>query len=114
MSVAVACQRAPTSPPPSPGFPSTVSCLNGDLAGLFAYLGFPVEHHKRLRRSNFIEQTFGGTRRRVKVIDRFLPSPPRTCCLSRRDHHNRRQTDPPQPVTLDEPAWLTEGFRPPS
>ena len=31
----------------------------------------PVEHHKRIRHSNFIERTFGETRRRVKVIGRL-------------------------------------------
>ena len=48
-----------------------MACLNDDLVSLFAYLRFPVEHHKRLRRSNFIERTFGETCRRVKVIGRL-------------------------------------------
>jgi putative transposase len=52
-------------------FPSAVACLNDDLASLFSYLRFPVDHHKRLRHSNFIERTFGETRRRVKVIGRL-------------------------------------------
>jgi len=52
-------------------FPSAVACLNDDLTSLFAYLRFPVEHHKRIRHSNFIERTFGETRRRVKVIGRL-------------------------------------------
>ena len=52
-------------------FPSAVTCLNDDLASLVAYLRFPVEHHKRIRHSNFIERTFGETRRRVKVIGRL-------------------------------------------
>ena len=52
-------------------FPSAVACLNDDLASLFSYLRFPVEHHKRIRHSNFIERTFGETRRRVKVIGRL-------------------------------------------
>ncbi len=56
-----------------------MACLNEDLAGLFAYLLFPVEHHKRLRHSNFIERTFGETRRRVKMIDRL---PGERSCLS--------------------------------
>jgi Transposase, Mutator family len=30
--------------------------------------GFPHEHWNRIRHSNFIERTFGETRRRVKVI----------------------------------------------
>ena len=39
----------------------------------------PVEHHKRIRHSNFIERTFGETRRRVKVIGRL---PGERSCLS--------------------------------
>src|SRR5258705_13697489 len=39
--------------------------------GLTAYLRFPPEHHHRIRHSNFIERTFGETRRRAKVIGRF-------------------------------------------
>nr|WP_204079353.1 transposase [Mycobacterium riyadhense]VTP00595.1 Transposase, Mutator family [Mycobacterium riyadhense] len=35
------------------------------------YLRFPREHWTRVRHSNFIERTFGETRRRVKVIDRL-------------------------------------------
>jgi putative transposase len=31
----------------------------------------PAEHHKRIRHSNFIERTFGETRRRTKVIGRL-------------------------------------------
>jgi putative transposase len=56
-----------------------VACLNDDLASLFAYLRFPVEHHKRIRHANFIERTFGETRRRVKVIGRL---PGERSCLS--------------------------------
>lgn len=33
-------------------FPSAVACQDDDLASLFSYLRFPVEHHKRLRHSN--------------------------------------------------------------
>ena len=39
----------------------------------------PVEHHRRIRHSNFIERTFGETRRRVKVIGRL---PGEASCLS--------------------------------
>jgi transposase-like protein len=60
-------------------FPSAVACLNDDLASLFVYLRFPAEHHKRLRHANFIERTFGETRRRVKVIGRL---PGERSCLS--------------------------------
>ena len=48
-----------------------------ELASLTTYLRFPAGHHGRIRHSNFIERTFGETRRRVKVIGR-LPGE-RTC-----------------------------------
>ncbi len=60
-------------------FPAAVDCLNADLASLFTYLRFPLAHHKRIRHSNFIERTFGETRRRVKVIGRL---PGERSCLS--------------------------------
>src|SRR5258708_5585047 len=53
--------------------------LTTDAEGLTAYLRFPAEHHKRTRHSNFIERTFGETRRRVKVIGRL---PGETSCLT--------------------------------
>ena len=56
---------------------SAAKCLLADREQLTAYLRFPAEHHKRIRHSNFIERTFGETRRRVKVIGR-LPGE-RTC-----------------------------------
>jgi transposase-like protein len=60
-------------------YPSAMKCLTTDAAGLTAYLRFPAEHHKRIRHSNFIERTFGETRRRVKVIGRL---PGETSCLT--------------------------------
>ena len=60
-------------------YPAAVKCLLADREGLTAYLRFPAEHHKRIRHSNFIERTFGETRRRVKVIGRL---PGETSCLS--------------------------------
>src|SRR5260370_2334590 len=51
--------------------PSAMKCLTTDREGLTAYLRFPAEHHHRIRHSNFIERTFGETRRRVKVIGRL-------------------------------------------
>jgi len=60
-------------------YPSAVKCLLADRDGLTAYLRFPAEHHKRIRHSNFIERTFGETRRRVKVIGRL---PGETSCLT--------------------------------
>ena len=58
-------------------YPAAVKCLLTDREQLTSYLRFPAEHHKRIRHSNFIERTFGETRRRVKVIGR-LPGE-RTC-----------------------------------
>jgi putative transposase len=52
-------------------FPAAVECLQTDFASLTTHLRFPAEHHKRIRHSNFIERTFGETRRRVKVIGRL-------------------------------------------
>ena len=56
-----------------------MKCLLADHEGLTAYLRFPAEHHHRIRHSNFIERTFGETRRRVKVIGRL---PGETSCTS--------------------------------
>jgi transposase-like protein len=56
-----------------------MKCLTTDAEGLTAYLRFPAEHHNRVRHSNFIERTFGETRRRVKVIGRL---PGETSCLT--------------------------------
>jgi putative transposase len=60
-------------------YPSAVKCLLTDREQLTSYLRLPAEHHKRIRHSNFIERTFGETRRRVKVIGRL---PGETSCLS--------------------------------
>jgi len=60
-------------------YPAAVKCLLTDREGLTAYLRFPAEHHNRIRHSNFIERTFGETRRRVKVIGRL---PGETSCLT--------------------------------
>jgi putative transposase len=62
-----------------PTYPSAMKCLATDREGLTAYLRFPAEHHPRIRHSNFIERTFGETRRRTKVIGRL---PGETSCLS--------------------------------
>ena len=42
-------------------------------------MAFPADHWERIRHSNFIERTFGETRRRVKVIGRL---PGERSCLS--------------------------------
>ena len=60
-------------------YPAAVKCLLTDREQLTSYLRFPREHQRRIRHSNFIERTFGETRRRVKVIGR-LPS--EVSCLS--------------------------------
>jgi putative transposase len=60
-------------------YPAAMTCLLADREGLTAYLRFPADHHRRIRHSNFIERTFGETRRRTKVIGRL---PGETTCLS--------------------------------
>jgi transposase-like protein len=60
-------------------YPAAVRCLLTDCEQLTSYLRFPAEHHKRIRHSNFIERTFGETRRRVKVIGRL---PGEASCLN--------------------------------
>jgi transposase-like protein len=60
-------------------YPAAVKCLLTDREGLAAYLRFPAGHHNRIRHPNFIERTFGETRRRVKVIGRL---PGETSCLT--------------------------------
>jgi transposase-like protein len=60
-------------------YPAAMKCLTTDAEGLTAYLRFPAEHHNRVRHSNFIERTFGETRRRTKVIGRL---PGETSCLT--------------------------------
>jgi len=60
-------------------YPAAVACLMEDLGHLTTYLRFPREHWRRIRHSNFIERTFGETRRRVKVIGRL---PGERSCLS--------------------------------
>ena len=60
-------------------YPAAAKILLTDAEGLTAYLRFPAAHHHRIRHSNFIERTFGETRRRVKVIGRL---PGETSCLT--------------------------------
>jgi transposase-like protein len=63
----------------APTYPAAMKCLLADREGLTACLRFPAEHHNRVRHSNFIERTFGETRRRTKVIGRL---PGETSCLT--------------------------------
>jgi putative transposase len=60
-------------------YPEAVRCLEDDFASLTCHLRFPAEHRRRIRHSNFIERTFGETRRRVKVIGRL---PGERSCVS--------------------------------
>ena len=60
-------------------YPAAMKCLLADREGLTAHLRFPAGHHHRIRHSNFIERTFGETRRRTKVIGRL---PGETSCLT--------------------------------
>jgi transposase-like protein len=52
-------------------YPGAVRAVLADRESLTVYLRFPREHWTRVRHSNFIERTFGETRRRVKVIGRL-------------------------------------------
>jgi putative transposase len=58
---------------------AAVRYLQSDSEPLTSYLRFPLEHHKRIRHSSFIERTFGETRRRAKVIGRL---PGEASCLN--------------------------------
>ncbi len=60
-------------------YPAAVRSLLKDRESLTVYLRFPREQCNRVRHSNFIERTFGETRRRVKVIGRL---PGGHSCLS--------------------------------
>jgi transposase-like protein len=60
-------------------YPAAMKCLLADREELTAHLRFPGGHQNRVRHSNFIERTFGETRRRTKVIGRL---PGETSCLT--------------------------------
>jgi putative transposase len=60
-------------------YPAAVRILTSDRESLTHYLRTPREHWNRVRHSNFIERTFGETRRRAKVIGRL---PGETSCIS--------------------------------
>jgi putative transposase len=62
-------------------YPAAMRILLTDKAGLTAHLRFPLEHHARVRHSNFIERTFEETKRRTKVIaDSPARPPPSAWC----------------------------------
>jgi putative transposase len=60
-------------------YPGAVACLEDDFASLTTHLRLPAAHWRRTRNTNFIERTFGETRRRVKVIGRL---PGERSCVS--------------------------------
>jgi transposase-like protein len=78
-AIAVANRQAAAFAAKWKRYPSAVACVTDDLASLTVHLRFPAEHWHRIRHSNFIERTFGETRRRVKVIGRL---PGESSCLS--------------------------------
>lgn len=79
-AVAVATRRAKAFAAKwSKLYPTAIEVLEADFEHLTTYLRFPKAHWHRIRHSNFIERTFGETRRRVKVIGRL---PGERSCLS--------------------------------
>jgi putative transposase len=78
-AIAVANRQAAAFAAKWKRFPAAVTCVTDDLVSLTVHLRFPAEHWHRIRHSNFIERTFGETRRRVKVIGRL---PGESSCLS--------------------------------
>jgi hypothetical protein len=90
--------------------PAPSSWRSSTPASPTAYLRFPADHHKRIRRSNFIERTFGETRRRVRSSAGSrrdqLPHPrvgrpgPRLGRLARPDHELKRPAPPAGPAPL--------------
>ncbi len=60
-------------------YPAAVKCLLAYREGLTAYLRFPAEHHNRIRHSNFIERTFGETRRRSRTCAARCSNHPASC-----------------------------------
>lgn len=76
-------------------YPGAVACLVEDFESLRVHFLFLKEHWRRCRRTNLIEQTFGETRRRTKVIGRLLGA--RTCvdsCSRRSNLHEGRRPRP--------------------
>ncbi len=75
------CRPASTPSPSTYGtlYPPPSSACSPTGSSSPATCGSRLEHHKRIRHSNFIERTFGETRRRVKVIGRL---PGETSCLN--------------------------------
>ena len=69
----------PRRPLRGPAYPASVDCLRTTSSTSSPTCASPREHRHRIRHSNFIERTFGETRRRVKVIGRL---PGERSCLT--------------------------------
>lgn len=53
-------------------YPSLITAFTDDLDALLDHLKLPINHRKRVRTSNLVERAFEETRRRTKIIPRFL------------------------------------------
>jgi hypothetical protein len=120
--------------------PAAVRCLLDDRESLTVHLRFPREHWTRVRHSNFIERSFGESRRRVKVIGRLpgehsclslvwrcltalrragvgspCPLPGCGCCMIYAAHCTIRQRHCPNGIrqTTPKPLWLQPIPQPP-
>ena len=104
-------------------YPAAVKCLLTDRAQLTSYLRCPVEHHHRIRHSNFIE---GNLRRNPPPRQSHRPSPRRNLVsqpglgragpglprLARYDHHPRRHPCPGRPTPPTPGPTHTDPHRP--
>jgi len=55
----------------SAAYAAAVASCVADCESLTVHLHFPADHWKRCRHTNFIERSFGETRRRTKAIGRL-------------------------------------------
>ncbi len=53
-------------------YPSLITAFTDDLDALLNHLKLPINHRRRVRTSNLVERAFEETRRRTKIIPRFL------------------------------------------
>jgi putative transposase len=53
-------------------YPSLITAFTDDLDALLNHLKLPINHRKKVRTSNLVERAFEETRRRTKIIPRFL------------------------------------------
>lgn len=57
-------------------YPAAVACMTSTLDELTVHLRFPREYWQWIRPTNLLERSFGETRRRTRVIGRFLVNAP--------------------------------------